>query len=264
MTTRKLSGPAGRFLSGAPSLAATCAILACAGCSTPGPAHAYLASGDNETILDLPLSVDAPAGEIPSFAYLAGEFQGVAYEPFTDHLFLRVRPGNIVRVLDRPARSIKRAFRVAGLPEGPGDLAVRSRDRHIFFAHPSLPAVLETTLDGAAVRTLALDSLHGPPEGVAYDQRRDRLLILKGGDLAHVGFYDLSGRRLDGVSLDRDIRLGSLGYDSATAEFYVPLRESNTIGVFDAQGRFLRALPVPSGDIYDYVDVGPRSLIRMF
>ena len=245
-----------------PSLAAASALLICAGCSTPGPAHAYLASGNDETILDV--SSGAPDAEIPSFAFLAGEFQGIAYEPFTDHLFLRVQPGNVVRVVDRPAKSIKRVFKVPGLPEGPGDLAVRSGDRHVFFAHPSLPALVETTLDGSPVRTLMLDALQGPPDGVAYDQRHDRILVLKGGDLAHVGLYDLAGKRLGGVSLDHDVRLGSLGYDSVTAEFYVPLAGQPAIGVFGADGHLRRSLSSLNRPAYDYIDVGPRSLIRMF
>ncbi|HEY9247866.1 MAG TPA: hypothetical protein VIO38_01995 [Rariglobus sp.] len=237
-------------------------VLALAGCATPGPTHAYLASRAEDPILDLlPGSPDA---KVPTYLGAMNELYGIAYDPFTDHLFLRVLPGDFIRVIDRPAGKIKRSFFVESLPPGRGDLAIRSRDRHLFFADPARPAIIETTLFGRPVRTILLDGLQGPPAGVAYDQRRDRLLILAGGDLARVSAYDLSGKRLSGVSLDRNVRLVSLAYDSVASEFYVPLLDPPVVGVFDVQGRLVRTVGDPSGGAHDFVDVGPRSLLRLF
>ena len=232
------------------------------GCATPGPTHAYVAGLAQDPIIDLlPGSPDA---EIPGYLDPVNELYGIAYDPFTDHLFLRVFPGDFIRVIDRPARQIKRSFFVESLPAGRGDLAIRSRDRHLFFAHPDSPQITETTLHGRVVRTITLDNLQGAPDGLAYDQKNDRLLVLKGGDLAHIGTYDLTGKRLSGIALDRDVRLSSLAYDSTAAEFYALLLNQPAVGIFDAQGRLLRTLPTPSADTHHLIDVGQRSLLRMF
>jgi uncharacterized protein YjiK len=237
-------------------------MLIAGGCSTPGPTHAYLATSSAAPVIDV--RPGAPDVEVPTFLFSLNELYGLAYDPFTDHLFLRVFPGDFIRVIDRPAGKIKRSFYVPGLPAGPGDLAIRSRDRHLFFVHPALPAVVETTLYGKRIRTLTLDALSSPPAGLAYDQKNNVLYALQGGDRAHIDTYDLSGRRLSGVALDRDVRLTSLAYDSTAAEFYVPLLDEPAVGIFDHTGRLLRTLPSPAGRTDDFVDVGPRSLIRMF
>lgn len=249
-----------------PHLVSSCAlagvVLLATGCSTPGPTHAYLASRAEDPIIDvLPGS---PEVEIPSYLASVNELYGIAYDPFTDHLFLRVFPGDFVRVIDRPARKIKRGFIVKNLPLGRGDLAIRSSDRHLFFAHPTEGAVIETNLNGVIVRTLALEHMQGPPAGVAYDQKNNLLFILKGGDLAHVGTYDLTGKRIAGVALDRNVRLTSLAYDSSAAEFYVPLADEASIGIFHLNGHLLRTLPAADGAARDFVDVGQRSLLRLF
>jgi hypothetical protein len=237
-------------------------VVLCGGCSTPGPAHAYLATSSAAPIIDV--RPGEPGVEVPTFLSSDNELYGVTYDPFTDHLFLRVYPGDFVRVIDRPARKIKRSFYVLDLPSGPGDLAIRSSDRHLFFVHPSLPAILETTLYGKAVRTITLEALQAPPAGLAYDQKTNVLYVLQGGDLAHIGTYDLTGKRLSGVALDRNVRLTSLAYDSDAAEFYVPLLDEPAIGICDPAGHLLRTLPSPAGRTDDFIDVGPRSLIRMF
>lgn len=233
-----------------------------AGCSTPGVNHAYTADRTRPVIFDV--QPGAPEAEIATFPNSDSELLGIAYDPFTDHLFLRISPGDFIRVIDRPAKKIKRSFYIPHLPEGPGDLAVRSIDRHLFLAHPSRPAVIEVTPRGEIVRTVTLENLQGPPAGVAYDQKKNHLLILQGGDLAHVGTYDLSGKRLSGVALDRNVRLTSLAYDSDAAEFYVPLLDQPAVGIFDIQGHLVRTLPSSADRADEFIDVGPRSLIRMF
>lgn len=242
--------------------AMACMALAGAGCSTPGANHAYLASRAEAPIIDrLP---GAPDAEIATYLSEINELYGIAYDPFTDHLFLRVYPGDFVRVIDRPAGKIKRGFYVRGLPPGRGDLAIRSIDRHLFFVQPGQPALLETNLNGHAVRTISLEGLQGAPDGVAYDQKNDRLLILKGGDQARIVTYDLAGKRVSSVALDRNVRLTSLAFDSVSGELYVPLADEPSVGVFNPRGRFLRLLETPAGGAHDYVDVGPRSLLRLF
>lgn len=236
--------------------------LVFSGCSTPGPTHAYLASRAENPIFDL--GPNAPAVEIPSHLIAVNELYGIAYDPFTDHLFLRVFPGDFVRVLDRPARKPKRSFIVQGLPPGRGDLAIRSRDRHLFFAHPSEPVVLETTLYGRAVRTIRLDNTETPPAGVAYDQANDRLLILHPGSPARISTCDLSGKPIGDVTLERDVRQVSLAYDSTAREFYAPLLHEAMVGVFDVEGRLLRTLAEPADAAHDFIDVGQRSLLRLF
>src|SRR5476649_2756664 len=81
-----------------------------AGCATPGALHVYsLASAAHETVHDT-----GPEGatDVPSFIAPDEILTGLAYDPFTDHFFLRLAPGNHFRVVDRPARTIKREFKV--------------------------------------------------------------------------------------------------------------------------------------------------------
>lgn len=262
-TTRKNARSAQRAALRACLLSALAAAALCGGgCATPGPTHVYLAGRADAPIIDLlPGSAES---EIPAYLAAVNELYGMTYDPFTDHLFLRIFPGDFVRVIDRPARRIKRSFYVDTLPPGRGDLAIRSRDRHLFFVHPSQPALIETNLNGRFVRTVTLENLQSPPAGVAYDQKNNRLLVLQGGDLARVSTYDLSGKRLSGIGLDRNVRLSSLAYDSSAGELYVPLLDDPGIGIFDLEGRLLRTLPSPDGTQRDYIDVGQRSLLRLF
>ena len=240
-------------------------LLGLAGCMTPGPNHVYLApaAGEGATILDLAES--QPDVEVPACLAPGDQVLGVAYDPFTDHLFLRLAPGNHVRVVDRPARRIKREFDVAGLPPtGGGDLAIRSRDRHLFFVHPTEPVIVEITIEGEFVRRIPLEGVSAPPAGLAYDQQHNQLLTLTGGDLATVSVYDLDGHRLRGIGLGRNVKLGALAYDSVAAELFVPLADKSAIGVFDLQGELRRQLPVPASPDRPFLDVGPRSFLRIF
>ncbi len=241
---------------------AVMSMLGLTGCSTPGPTHAYLASRAEDPIIDLlPGASDVP---IPSYLTSDSELYGLAYDPFTDHLLLRLFPGNVVRVIDRPARKVKRGYTVQDLPPGRGDLAIRSRDRHVFFAHPTLPLVLETNLHGRTVRTIQPGTISSPPAGVAYDQKNNRLLILEHNHRSRVVTCDLAGKPIDDVTLDHAVRRGSLAYDSVAAEFYVPLLDRPVVGIFDSQGRLLRTFAATGNDAHDFVDVGQRSLLRLF
>lgn len=253
VTTRKL-----KFST--PVLLAALSLLALAlsGCATPGPLHLYTtASTQPELITD---TGAAPSADIPTFLAPGETLTGLAYDPFTDHLFLRLAPGNLIRVVDRPARAIKRTYTVAELPStAGGDLAIRPRDGHIFFAHPTLPSLVETDRFGSFIRTFTLATLNAPPAGVAYDSAHNQLLILSGGDLARITTHTLDGTLLTTATLDRPVALHTLAFDSDTRELYAPLTDA-ALGVFNLEGHLLRTLPQSA----TFIDLGPRSLLRLF
>jgi len=243
-------------------------LLAFSGCATPGPLHLYTLSAQPSeppaAIRDLGLATSATA-EVPGFLAADDGLVGFAYDPYTDHFFLRLAPGNLIRVVDRPARAIKREFTVSSLTApSRGDLAIRPRDGHVFAAHPTQPAVIEFTRFGETVRTLTLAGTRTPPAGLAFDSARDRLFALHGGDLASITIHDLTGQRLASVSLDRAVALTSLAYDSDHREFYAILLRDSALGIFSESGRFVRSLPLTPPSPATLLDVGPRSFLRLF
>jgi len=268
MTTRKkFPARPGATLVRAAILSAV--ALGGGGCATPGPLHLYtLGAGSAGVFSVASTSLDAvqdtgPDGtaNVPSFVGPNETLTGFAYDPFTDHFFLRLAPGNRIRVVDRPARAIKREFKVDALSTvGGGDLAIRPRDGHVFALEPTERAVVEFTRLGEFVRRLALDALPGPAAGLAYDSARDRLLVLSGGKVAHVTAHALDGSLLSSVALDGKITPAALAYDPEKKEFYVPLNSGGAIGVFGEDGRPRGVIPVPA----TFLDVGSRSFIRMF
>ncbi len=240
------------------------------GCATPGPLHVYsVVAPKAEIVRDT--GSDATTATVPSFLKTGETLVGFAYDPFTDHFFLRLAPGDRIRVVDRPARAVKREFTVAGLalastsPRG-GDLAIRPRDGHVFAAHSTQPAVVEFNRFGEIARTLPLATLNAPPAALAFDVARDHLLALSGGDLARVTTHDLTGQRVSAVALDRDVTLTVLAYDSEQRELYAPLAREAAIGVFDEQGHLVRTIPLPPDSTAGatLLDVGPRSFLRLF
>jgi len=199
--------------------------------------------------------------DVPAFLEPTDELTGLAYDPFTDHFFLRLAPGNRILVVDRPARAVKRAFMIRDLPDGPGgDLAVRPRNGHIFLLLPGEPALLQLTRLGERVRTLPLVPAPLPPTGIAYDPIQDRLLILVPARPARIAAYDLEGREKGAITLDREVG-ASLAFDPERREYYVPLAGSGSpVGVFDQHGRWQRNLDGSAA----FVDLGPRSFLRLF
>jgi len=205
-------------------------------------------------------TMDEPAHLAPDDTLL-----GLAYDPFTDHFFLRLAPGNQFRVVDRPDRSIKREFAAPKVPaDGGGDLAIRSRDRHLFLSHATQPALIEITLHGRFVRTIRLAGQTAPPRGVAYNQSRHHLYILREGDPRSVQRFDLDGHDLGRIELAHDVWPHTLAFDSDAQEFYAQLRANHRIGVFSFDGRLLRTLENPSPTNLRHFDVGPRSFLRLF
>ena len=242
-------------------LATTLALVAFggAGCATPGLLHVYIASSVQPSgIYD---QGDAATVEVPCFMAPDETLTGFAYDPFTDHLFLRLAPGNRVRVVDRPARAIKREFVAEGVPTtGGGDLAVRPRDGHLFIAHPTEPTVVELSRFGQLVRMIPLAAASAPPRGIAYDSIRNLLLVVGDASATRVSIYDLDGHLVATIPLTESIAPGSLGYDCEKRALYAPLAGGLAVGVFDETGQLRRTIPTPAR----FVDVGPRSFLRLF
>jgi hypothetical protein len=251
MTTRKLTRLSG--------VALALAGLALPGCATRGALHVYAVSaGPAQPILDA-----GPPGsqEVPSFLEPDDTLTGFAYDPFTDHFFLRLAPGNRIRVVDRPARAIKREFTVDGAPPAAGDLAVRPRDGHLYLLGARTGEIIECTRLGKLVGTFSLDQISGHPIGLALDATNDHLLAL-GPDGRRVTVHDRRGRFL------REFRLQSqagpaLAFDADRGECLAPLAgRKGEIGVFDAAGRLTRTQVLPGAT--PLVDAGPRSFLRVF
>ncbi|MDO8539054.1 MAG: hypothetical protein Q7S40_01325 [Opitutaceae bacterium] len=257
--TNERSTPARRRLPPVARFALLAATLGVAGCATQGPLHVYtLGAGGERPIQDQ--GNDGSQAESPSFIEPEDVVTGFAYDPFTDHFFLRLAPGNVIRVVDRPARAIKREFTISGAPEdGGGDLAVRPRDGHLFLLHPSEPVVLEASRLGKMIGTIPLAAPAGRPIGIAYDPPRDQLLLLAA-DGRQVTRQNTAGERMGGLTLDREAG-SALAFDSERRELYAPLRAApGGIGVFDENGRLQRTVSAKE----TFVDVGPRSFIRVF
>lgn len=239
------------------------------GCATPGPMHAYVAAtAAPGQVVDLGASPPRPGDSrvetFPTFARPDQALLGLGYEPFTDHFYLRLPPGNRIRVVDRPGRRIKREFTIADLPPGGGDLALRPRDRHVFLLHPTQPVVIETTEIGERRRTLRIAGLESPPVGIAFDPVEQRLHLLVPGTPAAIVTVDLNGMVLSRRSLARPVAPRGLAFDADARLYYVLLPDQRTFGRFTLDGQLHDTLPTGRPNTVDYFDVGPRSLVRVF
>jgi hypothetical protein len=246
---------------------AFCAVVAVvvggvSGCATPGPLHVYaLADAAPAMIRD-----DGPdhAADTPSFLEPGDRVIGFAYDPFTDHFFLRLAPGDRFRVVDRPARKIKREFVIPELAAADGetgDLAVRPRDGHLFTPHPHKSALIEITRYGKVVGEIPLAGFATPPLAVAIDPAAERFFTLRvNNGAARLCIHAMDGKLLGEKTLTVAIAPHSLAFDDVTHELFAPLASGEATGVFDADGRLLRTIP---GRV-EFVDVGPRSFLRVF
>lgn len=239
--------------------------LSLGACSTPGPGHAYLYSpGLGPTIRDVDPRSGAERASLRAFVGTGEQVLGMAYDPYTDHLFIRLFPGNRIRVIDRPADAIKRSFIAPAIPMGGHDLAIRSRDRHLFFTDPTAPALFETDINGELEHYHRLESLDAPVWGVAYDPLNEELLVLAHEHSDRIHRFDSKGRLLGEVPLDTPVEGISLGFDADAREYFASLADASAIGVFDYRGRLLRTLPRPAANRETFIDIGPRSLLRLF
>jgi predicted small lipoprotein YifL len=230
------------------------AALALSGCATKGPLHVYaLPAGEARAIVD---RGETATGTQDSFLAPTDRISGFAYDPFTDHFFLRLDPGNAIRVVDRPARKIKREFDIADAGPG-GDLAVRPRDGHLFLIQPGRAELLQTSRLGKVIRTVPVAGAGTRFEGIAYDAVENQLLLL-GEDRRRITVHTPEGALVRALRLAEPVGPG-LGFDSEQRELYAPL-PAGGIGVFGSDGRRLRTLDLPGS----FVDVGPRSFVRVF
>ncbi|AOS46472.1 hypothetical protein Verru16b_03578 [Lacunisphaera limnophila] len=236
------------------------ALLAAAGCATPGPNHLYtISSAHSGVIRD---TGPAETVEVPSFITADEVLTGLAYDPYTDHLFLRLAPGNRIRVIDRPDRSIKREFTIPELASmGGGDLAVRPRDGHLFFTCPVENFVIETDRFGKFIRRLELEGSNGWTLAIAYDPVRNRLLLATSGAYAALRIHDLDGKLLRTADFPFR-RTTSLAYDADKRELHAAVLGEPGVVVLDEQGQLLRK--APAGDPFDFIDLGQRSFVRVF
>lgn len=239
-------------------LAALSAAAFGAGCATRGPNHVYFTADGSAAVQDL-----GPAARVEHAVAPGERVLGLAYDFNTDHLFLRVAPAQVIRVIERPSGKILREM---PLPPDlqttqPADLAIRSSDRHLFAVHPDGRTVVELTLFGKFVRRLALREPAGPIGGLAYDQKNHRLLVLTATNPARIGGVTPEGDVTHYVTLAGSVRPVSLGYDSEAGRFFVPLADGTSLGEFAADGKLLAT--IPAGAV-TAVDAGPRSFVRVF
>lgn len=241
-------------------LIATGAALALlAGCATPGPTHVYATCAGASVVHDL-----AAAGRATVPALQPGEVvQGLAYDYNLDQLFLRLAPAQVIRAVHRASGTVVREWPLP--PElraaGPADLTLRSRDRRLFAAHPDGRSVVEFTLLGVPVRRIELPGLSGPIGGLAFDQRRDLLLVLADGA---VTAFTPEGRIASRLTLGAPVRAVALGYDSAAGHVLAPLADGCTLGEFDATGALIAAHRWEGSGLLTGLAAGQRSFVRVF
>jgi hypothetical protein len=245
--------------------------LALGGCATPGPTHVYWAAASDSAVHDL----ETASGERRSLdgqIAKGEEIVGLAYDQFTDYLFLRLSPGDVVRIVNRPAgsrvRDLKLNPEVAVAPgETPVnslDLTVRSRNRHLFAIDPREPAIIEFTPAGEMVRKIKLaNPPRGPVGGLGFDDRRDRLVVLFASSPAVLVEVTLDGASVHQTNLAAAVHPVSLGCDAEAGEYFVPLADG-AIGVFDREGHLLRQHQVPAGVAPAAIGAGPRAFLRVF
>jgi hypothetical protein len=238
-------------------------LLFSAGCATRGPNHVYLTTATGPAIHDL-----GPSPARITDAVKSGEQAlGLAYDFNTDHLFVRITPAQVIRVIERPSGKILRemALPVALQATASADLAIRSSDRHLFAVHPDGRSVVELTLYGATIRRIGLTGLAGPVLGLAYDQRGDRLLILSASENGvQVGGFNPEGNVTYYVTLAAPVSPVSLGYDSDAQHYFVPLAGGVSLGQFDSGGNLIATHQTDGTQAITAIDAGPRSLVRVF
>ena len=239
--------------------------LGLGGCSTPGPSHAYLYSPAlGPTIRDINPLDGSESSKVVAFVHGGERALGLAYEPYTDHLFIRIFPGNRIRVIDRPAGKVKREIHVPSLPLGGRDFAIRSIDRHFFFTDPTAPAIIEIDLAGNLEGYIKLEGLEQPVWGVAHDQVSGELLILASETTDRIRRHGTDGALRSELKLERAVRGLSLAYDPVERLCFASLSDGSAIGVFDDRGRLVRSLPRPDPSRETFIAIGPRSLLRLF
>ncbi|HVU32449.1 MAG TPA: hypothetical protein VHE61_03380 [Opitutaceae bacterium] len=240
---------------------ALAAGLGLAGCSTPGPLHLYSIGPGATEVHDVALAPDM-ARDVPDFLAPGDQLTGFAYDPFTDHFFLRLAPGDHIRVVDRPARKIKLEFDITGAPAtGGGDLAVNPRTGHLYLVNPAGPELIVSTRLGKYLGQITLQGRTRPAMAVAFDPARDQLVVLDP-DHRTVERYAADGSFVGRIVLDQPVA-ASIAFDPVGNKLYAPLLDdADGVGVFDGTGHLVRTLTLRPGD--RFIDVGPHSFLRIF
>jgi hypothetical protein len=243
-------------------LATGLVLVLVSGCATSGPNHAYLTTAASLALQDL----GPPPAAIPGVLQPGEQALGLAYD-FKHRPPLRARRPRRKSSASSSAPSGK-ILREMPLPAelhatGSADLAIRSRDRHLFAAHPDGRSVVELTLFGEFVRRIELAGFEGTFGGLAFDQKHDRLLVLGvAPGRVQVGVVAATGSVTYYAALAAAVNPVSLGYDSETGHCFVPLADGVSLGEFDAAGRLVATHPA-AGPI-TAIDAGPRSFLRVF
>jgi uncharacterized protein YjiK len=244
-----------------PLLTAALMAVLIVGCATRGPNHVYATAAGSTALHDV------TAGKVVAHRIDATEhIAGLAYDFNTDHLFLRVTPAQLIRVIERPSGKILREMPLPAdlhttLATPSADLAIRSSDRHLFAVHSDQRSVVELSLYGVPLRRIEFPDNPEPIDGLAFDQRSGHLLSLVQGV---VRISDVNGVEISRVILDQPINPISLGYDSDAQHFFVPMPTKNTLGQFDARGRLIQTIAVDDPGAITAIDAGARSFVRVF
>ncbi len=247
-------------------LAPALAILA--GCASPGVAHLYQIRTGAIAVTNSAPSEPATAATPAAVTVLwpGQEVVGLACDKNTDHLYLRLAPGNLIRVARRASG---RYFRYLRLPPeansaAPADLGVRSSDRHLFLIVDNGAALLETNVRGEIVQRHPLPAELSPASGLAVEQSSGRLWLLIGSLHPEVVQLARSGEIATRRALDHAVQPGSLAHDETTGHFFAPLADGAHVGEFDSEGRLVRQHAAPAGDSTLVIDVAERSFARVF
>ncbi len=234
------------------------AALGGGGCATTGPNHTYVTLAATPDVQDLSATGTA---RLP-VTKADERVLGLAYDFNTDHLFLRLAPAQVIRVIERPSGKVLREMPLpdALKTDASADLAIRSSDRHLFAVGADGRSVMELELFGEPVRRFEPAGLTGPINGLAYDQRQQRLLVLVG---RTVHAYTADGQPAGTVELAEAVTPVSLGFDSEARHYFVPLADGHRLGEFDAGGRLV-ATHEPGAQPITAVDAGQRSFVRVF
>jgi uncharacterized protein YjiK len=235
-------------------------LLVAGGCATAGPNHVYVATAASSDLDDC----GATRTVIESILAPGEQAVGLAYDFNTDHLFVRIAPKQVIRVIERPSGKILREMPLAAdlHTDQPADLAIRSSDRHLFAVHPDGHSIVELTLFGEFVRRIELSGLNGALQGLAYDQAHQRLLVLSVGSPTRIGAVSPEGNVTYYVTFTPEVSPVTLGYDSDAQRFFVPLKDAHLLGEFDAAGKLLTTHPLD--EPITALDAGPRSFVRVF
>lgn len=211
-------------------------------------------------------TVDDRQTRLPSHLTPADRAVGLAYDRNTDHLFVRIAPGDRIRVIERPSGRQFALIRLeGGAPAGlAADLAIRADDRHLFFLSESGGAIIETRLDGRAVRTDALPGDMSPAAGIAIDQRNNGILLLLRSPRGPVVVLNRERQEVSRFALRAEIAPTALAHDEATGHVYAPLRPGNAIGEFDRSGTLVREFSTAGSAPMIFVDAGQRAFVRLF